>query len=226
MIENIKIGDVDCEVIPNPSSARIAYIVYPAIVPIDREWLQQAAGRYTTNIVVILIPAKGWNDMLTPWPEPGETPDSPPFAGNAAETLKLITQEIIPQTDDMLNLKPDSSKTRNLIGVSLSALFAFWQWMICDTFDSISSLSGSFWYEGFMDWFEARKIPSKKGKAFFLLGQKEPHAWIRAYRTVGINTERIVAALKDAGVDTTFMWVPGDHFSDSLQRLELGLRAL
>lgn len=36
-----------------------------------------------------------------------------------------------------------------MAGVSLSGLFALWQWLMNDTFRNIISLSGSFWYAGF-----------------------------------------------------------------------------
>ncbi|MDE6638872.1 MAG: hypothetical protein K2K32_11640 [Muribaculaceae bacterium] len=42
----------------------------------------------------------------------------------------------------------------------MSGLFALWQWMVCDTFRNIASLSGSFWYEGFMEWMKSRTIPT------------------------------------------------------------------
>ncbi|MCH5241303.1 MAG: hypothetical protein J1F67_02610 [Muribaculaceae bacterium] len=224
MLKKIKIEDINCVCVSGEDSKRIVYMIYPALVPFQDKWIEEMASKYQVPIVVIYIPADGWNDMLTPWPEPGETPDSPPFAGKAAETLKTIQEQLIPSAENALGLK--NIEERNLIGVSLSGLFTFWQWMLCDTFKSIGCLSASFWYNGFLNWFEKQTLPPKNGKAYFLLGVKEPKAWIKAYRSVGENTEKIVEKLKESGIPTTFQWVPGDHFANPTERAEDALKGL
>ncbi len=108
----------------------------------------------------------------------------------------------------------------------MSGLFALWQWMVCDTFTNIASLSGSFWYEGFMNWLTARPIPHKTGRAFFLLGDQESHSKVKAFDSVGANTAEIVTLLERAGIDTTFRSVPGNHYSDPIPRLDLALSTL
>lgn len=223
-MKEIKVKDLDCVISGYPEGNRAVYMIYPAIVPLDKEWIKDMSEKYKVTIVVIYIPAYGWNDMLTPWPEAGETPKSPSFAGDAAETLRIIREEVIPQTDATLgNIKIEE---RDLIGVSLSGLFTFWEWLQCDVFQSIGCLSGSFWYPGFIEWFEKQTIPAKKGKAYFLLGVKEPKAWVKAYRSVGRNTEIIVNRLKASGINTTFEWVPGNHTSHPLERAEDALKNL
>lgn len=221
MIKEIEIGTLKCLCVPNENNGgKVVYMIYPALVPFENSWLEMMVTKHHFPIVVIYIPADGWNDMLTPWPEPGETPDSPPFAGKAEETLKLIQQKVIPEAEKTLGIEKVSE--RNLIGVSLSGLFTLWQWLKSDTFSSIASLSGSFWYPGFMEWFE-KIVPEKSGKAFFLLGVKEPKAWIKAYRSVGENTEAVVKKLQSYGIPVEFKWVPGDHFADPTGRAELAL---
>lgn len=212
MIKKIKVENIECVCVPGKDRRRVIYMIYPALVPFKVSWLEEMASKFEVPLVMIYIPAEGWNDMLTPWPEPGETPDSPPFAGNASDTLKIIQTRIIPEAEKSLGLS--EVEERDLIGVSLSGLFTLWQWMLCDTFKSVACLSGSFWYPGFIEWFEKQPAPLKAGKAYFLLGVKEPKAWIKAYRCVGENTEFIVKELKSYGVNTQFQWVPGDHFAD------------
>lgn len=224
MITQISTGGLDCVCAPVEGSKRIIYMIYPAIVPFKHEWIREMADKYKVPVVVIYIPADGWNDMLTPWPEPGETPDSPPFAGKAEETLQTIQEHVIPEAEKAMRLL--NITERNLLGVSLSGLFTLWQWMKYDTFKSIVCLSGSFWYPGFIEWFEKQPFPKKVGKAYFLLGEKEPKAWIKAYRSVGVNTEAIVKDLQSYGIPVTFQWVPGDHFADPTGRAEDGIKAL
>lgn len=224
MIQEINVEGLKCVCVPRAGATRVVYMIYPAIVPFRHEWIVETSEKFNIPIVVVYIPADGWNNMLTPWPEPGETRDAEPFGGDGSTTLEILQKKVIPEAEKMLGVS--GNVERNLIGVSLSGLFTFWQWMQCETFTSIASLSGSFWYPGFMEWFEKQSVPQKKGKAYFLLGDKEPKAWIREYRSVGVNTEAIVARLKSSGVSVEFEWVPGDHFADPAGRALKALNAL
>lgn len=221
---NITISNYNCDIVATNGSLKIAYLIYPQIMAFNAIYLQHIASQYGINICVIYVPSASWNNVLTPWPEPGEAKGFPPFAGDAQQFLNIIQGAVIPEVENKLGVFGIAD--RNLIGVSLSGLFTLWQWLQHDTFKSIACLSGSFWYTGFMDWFNKQPIPAKAGKAFFLLGKEEPKAKITAYRPVGVNTENIVARLRKDGVDVSFQWVPGNHFSDPLQRLELAFGAL
>ena len=222
MTQTLLIEDLKCVVTraPRPSS-RVLYMIYPEIEGISSDWLGKVADEYDVGVVMVYVPADEWNNYLTPWPEPGETPDSPPFGGKAREFLALLEEKVVPEAEKILGC--GNVPTRYLAGVSLSGLFTLWQWMLSDTFASIASLSGSFWYAGFMEWFEKTPLPAKTGSAYFLLGRQEPHAHIKAYRSVGENTEAVVNRLQGAGVKVRFDWVPGNHFSDPLGRAALAL---
>ena len=224
MIRNIKIEEISCACVPNNESTRVVYMIYPLIEGFKEDWLEAQARKNKYSLVVVYVPPEKWNDYLTPWPEPGETPDAPPFAGEGEKFLKILQDEIIPQAEKVLGINNVSE--RDLVGVSLGGLFTLWQWMTNSTFRSIACLSGSFWYVGFMEWFDRQTIPHKQGEAYFLLGTEEPKANVKAYRPVGVNTENIVAAFKRAGIGTTLDWVPGNHFANPLQRAEKALAYL
>lgn len=226
MICEVKIKQFKCICISNNKAEtdKICYLIYPAMASFPEKQLISLSEKYQISLVMIYVPAGDWNNVLTPWPEPGESQGFPPFAGDSKKFLNVLLTEIIPSAETNLKLK--DIKERILIGVSLSGLFSLWQWMVCDTFHSIGSLSGSFWYEGFIDWFEKESITSGKGKAFFLLGKDEPDAKIKAYRSVGENTMEIVERLKKEKINVTFEWVPGNHFSDPWPRLELAFQNL
>lgn len=224
MIERFKIQDLQCACVSTGSSGRIIYIIYPLTDVMTDDWLEKQSVIHDCSIVVIYVPLDRWNDYLTPWPAPGETPKARPFAGDGSVFLKTLQQTVIPLSEDKMGII--NVAERDLIGVSLSGLFTLWEWLQCGTFHSIASLSGSFWYPGFMNWFDSLTIPAKDGKAYFLLGAEEPDARIKAFRSVGINTQSLVASLKNAGIKVSFDLVPGNHFSDPLQRLEKALTAL
>lgn len=224
MITKLEISSFQCHIAVNAASNVATYLIYPQLAELEDGWLQRMARDHSVNVVAIYVPADKWNDSLTPWPEPGEAKGCPPFAGEASEFLKVLQTQIIPHVEKSPGFP--KIENRDLMGVSLGGLFTLWQWLLCDTFRSIACLSGSFWYVGFLDWFNNQSIPSKPGKAFFLLGEEEPLSHVKAFQSVGSNTETIVKRLKSFGIQVEFQWVPGNHFSRPVHRAELALNAL
>lgn len=224
MFKQINIKGYEIVAVPYSGAASTCYLIYPELAELSNEWLEKMSVLHKVSLVAVYVPADQWNDALTPWPEPGEAKGCPPFAGKSKEFLELLTEEIIPVVEKECEIP--ISTPRDLMGVSLAGLFTLWEWLLNDTFRSIGCLSGSFWYVGFMDWFDKQKVPRKKGKAYFLLGEEEPHSHVKAFQSVGINTETIVKRLKAAGIDTEFEWVPGNHFSRPVHRAERALEAL
>ena len=165
-----------------------------------------------------------WESVFSPWPAPGVPKGSPDFKGQSPQFLKLLQGTVLPQVESALGMPADVERT--LVGVSMSGLFALWQWMLCDTFRNIASLSGSFWYDGFTDWMKSHPIPGKSGRAFFLLGDREPHSRVKAFSSVGTNTAEIIGLLEASGINTEFRSVPGDHFADPIARLDAAFKAL
>ena len=230
MMQKFKIEDLECVLaranagVGAKSAGRTVYMIYPMLVEMSDTWIQEMADTYGADIVMVYVPAADWNNYLTPWPEPGETSDSPPFGGGAEAFRHTLESKVVAEVEKITG--PKDAECRYLVGVSLSGLYTLWQWMQSEVFGSIGCLSGSFWYEGFMEWFSGVSVPDKKGKAYFLLGTAEPHAHIKAYRSVGVNTEAVVARLKKAGIAAEFEWVPGNHFSDPVGRAERALKHL
>ncbi len=126
-------------------------------------WVEQAAEKYGLSIIVIT--GMEWQDVLSPWPAKGVPDGKTDFKGEAPAFLNLLNGMVIPRIEQQLGFK--GKPERALVGASMSGLFSLWQWMLCDTFDNIASLSGSFWYEVFLNWMNSRSIPPKNGRAFF-----------------------------------------------------------
>ncbi len=185
-------------------------------------WIEAAAKKYDASIVVIT--GMDWESVFSPWPAKGVPKGSPDFKGESPEFLQLLRQKIVPEAESALGI--DSDAERTLVGVSMSGLFALWQWMVCDTFRNIASLSGSFWFEGFVDWIKSRPIPAKKGRGFFLLGDQESKSNVKAFNSVEADTLEIIALLRAANVDAEFVSVPGNHFADPIPRLEKAMAAI
>ncbi len=185
-------------------------------------WIEEAAARYGVNIAVIT--GMDWQNVFSPWPAPGVPKGTEAFKGEAPQFLKLLREEVVPQIEAALGLGPDVE--RSLVGVSMSGLFTLWQWMVCDTFRNIASLSGSFWYEGFVEWMKKIPVPAKAGEAYFLLGDQETKSNVKTFNTVGAATQEIISLLRAAGIKTEFQSVPGNHYADAIPRLERAFSAL
>lgn len=220
MIQKFEIDGLQCICNTIDDKKRIAYILYPMDNLSD--WIAAASEKYGTNIVVIT--GMDWQNVFSPWPASGVPKGTDDFKGESPEFLKMLQGEVIPRIENTLGISVDVD--RSLIGVSMSGLFALWQWMVCDTFNNIASLSGSFWYDGFLDWMKNRPIPDKSGMAFFLLGNQESKSNVKAFDSVEVNTHEIICLLKDAGIKTEFQNVPGNHYSDPIPRLDRAFNAL
>ena len=68
------------------------------------------------------------------------------------------------------------------------------------------------------DWIKKLTIPKKSGKGYFLLGDQESKSRIKAFSTVGTDTQEILKLLKDAGIEFEFQCVPGNHYDDGIPR--------
>ncbi len=220
MTEKYEIDGLQCLCSQVERKDRVAYVLYP--MDMLTGWIEDASKKFDTNIVVIT--GMDWQNVFSPWPAPGVPKGTEDFKGESPEFLKLLQERVLPQIEGKMGLK--NNVVRSLVGVSMSGLFALWQWMVCDTFTNIASLSGSFWYEGFLKWMENLKIPTKSGMGFFLLGEDEPKSKVKVFATVGERTAAILNLLKDAGVSVKFLSVPGNHYSDAIPRLNAAFAAL
>ncbi len=219
MINNFEYAGLKCQYCKVEGSNQVAYILYPMNILSD--WIESASEKYKVNIVVVT--GMDWQNVFSPWAAKGVPAGSPDFKGESPEFLKLLQQDILPNVESALGLKADVERT--LVGVSMSGLFALWQWMVCDTFQNIASLSGSFWYEGFLDWMKSRPIPHKTGTAFLLLGDKESQSKTKAFYVVGQNTQEIISILRSHGIQTEFESVPGNHYANPIPRLDKAFAA-
>lgn len=178
--------------------------------------LERLAEKYGVSIVV--INDVNWNDDLTPWPADGVFKKAKPFGGRAAEFLDKLTRDIIPETEEHLGIE---NPERTLLGISLSGLFTIWSAFKTDAFTNIISISGSLWYNGFVDWMKENTPSPSIKKVCMLLGEKEKNAKEKRMATVEECTKTAANILKEKScADVVFELVEGTHFSPIMPRLE------
>lgn len=85
--------------------------------------------------------------------------------------MDVLTHQIIPYIEEKLGYVP---KFCGIAGYSLAGLFALWSVYQTDLFDRAASISGSLWFDGFLEFMKAN---TPKVKFIYLsLGDKEKAA--------------------------------------------------
>ena len=200
-----------------PNTNKICYMILPEGIREDLGvGLRELADKYGVSIVV--IPDVNWNDDMTPWPAEGVFKKAKPFGGRAASFLDKLTNEIVPEAENGLGVV---NAERTVMGVSLSGLFAVWAGFNTHAFTNIISISGSLWYDGFIEWMEKQTPSPCLKKVCMLLGEKEKNAKDKRMATVEERTHAAANILKsNSQAAVTFELVEGTHFSPILPRLD------
>ncbi len=117
------------------------------------------------------VPVESWNDELSPWKAPPAVWGKQGFGGNAADTLRFLTEPFIPTLKQQFRLPEDIKII--LGGYSLAGLFALWASTQTDLFYGIAAASPSVWFQGWMEFEQQRSIQTQH--IYLSLGDKEEH---------------------------------------------------
>jgi predicted alpha/beta superfamily hydrolase len=172
---------------------------------------------------LVRVPVRDWNDALTPWPAPGLYRGEPDFGGCAAQTLAELVGEAIPTMEQARGLEP---KTRAICGYSLGGLFALYALAHAGAFDACACLSGSVWYEGWVEHLRELDVDLHDKFAFLSVGTKEKRAARPLLRTVQDRMETCAEILKERGCEVRYRTSPGNHMQYVPERFAAGIGAL
>ena len=212
------------QIIKEKDSRKVCYMILPGGFNEEVSgYLREASSSYGLNIVI--IDDAVWNDDLTPWPAPGVFKKAKPFGGQAESFLTRLTEETVPQAEEELGIEGKPSQ-RLLAGISLSGLFAVWAAHRTDTFSDIISISGSLWYDGFIEWMETAELSPSIKKVALVLGDREKNSKEKRMATVEARTAKAAALLKSQCDGVSFDLVEGTHFSPVAPRLELAFKKI
>ena len=176
------------------------------------------------DVCYVLLPEKmkeadmDWNDMLTPWKAPALTPKESDFKGKAKDFLANLLGDVFVNTEQSLRL---THPKRHLVGISLAGLFAVWASTATSKFTSVASISGSFWYDGFVEWLKDQELHAER--YFLSLGNKEVKAKNERLANIGACTEATLQIIQDKNKEVTFVTDEGNHFEFFRERLEKAL---
>ena len=199
-------------------SGRVCYIILPEpLKESETEWLDRMADECSATMVV--VSGLDWESELTPWKAPGLKTGE--FAGRARYFLDILKGDIMVNMESSLRM---TRPQRFITGVSLSGLFALWASCRTRLFEGVASVSGSFWYDGFTDWFSDQEHNS--GRYYFSLGEKEKDGRNPRLAAVEERTRSIISTLQAGGKEVFFEYNEGNHFGPLIERIEKAVRAM
>ena len=192
----------------------------PATAPLVLTCLQPheadaVADLLTARVHLLSLDCSDWEHAFSPWPAPRAFKKAPDFSGGATETLTSLAARL-PAIEQRLGLQP---RWRGIAGYSLAGLFAAWSAYHASPFSRVACVSGSLWFDGWLDFATSRLLQTPPTRACFSLGDDEKNSRHPRLATVE-NATRATAChwLQQEGIRTTFALNPGGHFDDIAAR--------
>jgi hypothetical protein len=172
---------------------------------------------------LVTISGLRWNQELSPWPVETVVSRNDNFAGEAHQWLPMLTDEVVPQVERLLNEPP---AWRLLAGYSLAGLFTVWTAHQTDLFTRILSASGSMWYPGWLEYAREHHLMAPVRGVYLSVGEQESTSRNAVLQTVGERTQALAQLLAERGVNVKFELNPGNHFKNPPLRVAKGIKWL
>jgi len=228
-IKEIEIANLPCSLyLPPNYDLQTAY--YPVIyingeVPLEEILTELEKMSVPADFLFLSIKVQNWNDDFTPWKAPAFRNGEEAPKGNADVYIEKLTNEIKPYMDEHYRTKPEDSL---LLGYSLGGLAALYTMCKTDLFAKIGSLSGSLWYDGFIDFMEKQHFTKESRRVYLSLGKKETRSRNAKMGRVLECTEGIKYLLESqiGKENVAFEWNDGGHFHEIPKRFAKALRWL
>lgn len=163
-----------------------------------------------------------WNRELSPWSAKAVFGDED-FSGGADDFIKKLVKIIIPAVEKSLNI---TNCKRIISGYSLAGLFSVYAFYKTDVFDMGASVSGSLWFDGFIEFMKNTKIKKLPEKMYFSVGSREKKTKNIRMATVEDRTKEAEKIFCDYGSETVFELNAGGHFNNVPERIAFGINCL
>ena len=178
-----------------------------------------AIAQSAHHFLFAAIPVESWNDALSPWEAPAVW-GKQGFGGKAANTLRFLTEQVIPTLKQQFHL-PENVKII-LGGYSLAGLFALWASTQTNLFYGVAAASPSVWFPGWMEFEQQHPIQAQH--IYLSLGDKEERTKNAVMAVVGDNIRTLHSQLTECSIDCTLEWNSGGHFKDADMRTAKAFR--
>lgn len=230
-IEELTIADLTCCLYLPPDYDR-KQTHYPVIyingeVPVTKLLAELKKMSVPAEFLLLSIKPQNWNDDFTPWTAPAFRNGETAPKGNADAYIEKLITKIKPYIDDHYRTKREPEHNI-LLGYSLGGLAALYTLCKTNIFAKTGSLSGSLWYDGFIDFMENQHFVGENRQVYLSLGKKEAKSQNARMGQVAECTRRMQFLLeKEFGKENvTFEWNNGGHFHEIPNRFAKALRWL
>lgn len=174
-----------------------------------------------TRPTLVCIEGVDWDRDLSPWAAKKVFRGGEDFSGGADAFLQALLTELISAAETGL-----SPAWRAVFGYSLAGLFSLWAMTQTDVFARCASVSGSLWFDGFVDYLAAHPLLGAPERVYLSLGDREEQAKNPRMQRVRAATEEAQAVIEAQGVLCAFELNPGGHFQDVPARQRRAVLAL
>lgn len=230
-IQNLSISGYECTLYL-PPKYYINDEFYPVVYMNGEDNIQEIMedleshfGVDCSAFIAISVMSENWNEDFTPWTAPTLTKKSESFKGGAASYLNLLANIIKPFIDAHYKTKPEPSNTA-LIGYSLGGLTALYALYTTNVFGKIGSMSGSLWYDGWVEFMDSHMPTNVFSRVYMSLGRGEEHSRNQRLAKVGNCTRKAALILKEQlefKENLILEWNEGGHFSELSNRFKRAL---
>ena len=164
-----------------------------------------------------------WEKDLTPWKSASVFQKSREYKGKANDFIQLIIEKAVPKSAELIGY-PQSEIW--MVGYSLAGLFALYSAYRCNCFKKIACVSGSLWYEGFVEFIRNNSISTEVEQIYISLGDAEHKSKNPILASIDDCTNEVVNHLTLEGFKVFFEYNEGTHFTDPLGRIVKGIKLL
>jgi predicted alpha/beta superfamily hydrolase len=208
IIEKIMLGTREITVLLPPAYAKgkenfaVAYIhdggdlLYKQLAAVT----ELMAGGKLAQIIFVGIAAEQRLDDYTPWPAAALAAGYRDFGGKGDQYLAFVVNEVKPYIDRKYRTSTSPEHT-GIIGASLGGLISLYAlYLYPDIFGKFGSISGSFWYEGFIEFMKENRLLNKKSRIYMDVGSREGAGKNNIQREMLIRTGEVYNQLLEQGL--------------------------
>ncbi|WP_410506270.1 alpha/beta hydrolase [Haloimpatiens sp. FM7315] len=227
-IKNILIGSYNCSLYLPPKyyskkeNYDVIYINGDFLSTESLENLECLFESQCKGFIILGIMSDNWNKDFTPWPSKKVFKKSEDFSGNALKYLEILENTIKPYIDENYRTNPAPHNT-SLIGYSLGGLASLYAIYNFKSFGKIASISGSLWYENWINFITSNSPINPSLKIYLSLGKDEEKSKNPRIRSVSTCTNETLSILQHKLIsenNITLEWNEGGHFKDVEERFE------
>lgn len=222
-IKKLLLGGRECTVCTPPayekSERKYPVIYINGAAPLAEIVEELTKEGICLDFFLVSVESKSWKDDFTPWvtEEIREGEGKP--GGFAVQYLNVLVEEIKPGIDALFPTESDREHT-SILGYSLGGLAAIYSLFYNRSFGNAASISGSLWYEGFLEYIQHTPPCQEKARVYLSLGKKESKSRNRRMAEVGNATKEAAQIFTQAyGSDNICLqWNNGGHFYEVERR--------